>query len=132
MCLAALSSGVSFPFASSMISFEYAHFIASSAQESICDASGCLKVAYAGTTKLRLLAEDRKLFASYRVVTRCRRRDAESTCDDRSHYGDDEQSYDFACVFFILHFSFAIIDFGRGMTGIRRSGRRTDHLTILS
>ena len=33
-----------------------------------------------------------------------RRYDAESACDDRSYYGDDEQSYDFACVLF--HFAF--------------------------
>ena len=39
-----------------------------------------------------------------------RRRDAESAYDDRSHCGDDEQSYDFACVLF--HFAFLLCNNG--------------------
>ena len=35
-----------------------------------------------------------------------RHRDAESAYEDRSHYGDDEQSCDLACVFF--HFAFLL------------------------
>lgn len=33
----------------------------------------------------------------------CRCHDAESACDDRSHYGDDERSCKFACIIFIFY-----------------------------
>ena len=41
----------------------------------------------------------------HRIVA-CRRRDAESACDDRSYYGDDDELYGFACV--LLHFTFLL------------------------
>lgn len=33
----------------------------------------------------------------------CRCHDAESACDDRSNYGDDERSCKFACIIFIFY-----------------------------